>query len=465
MRSYQPLIILIVFVAAVCVIFPSAQRLDLPQKPTPPTPGGLGPSALTGVGSLELAVTETKLRTPQVVAIRSSDDEPAMGKMTLALGDQLKIAFFEKLEPWGELAGRNAGSVSLVEQSTLTGNYVVERTGEVVLPILGAVEAADLTINKLIGELKRAYAAAFHQDARVSVVISDRSPIYVLGAGSRSGTFKFAPGMTVLHALALAGSADDEQHDVYLQSEAVRQKERNETARRRLARVLAQAIALRPEPDPMARKRRARLVELVGQAKGDAVVTIEANARALLNQVKQAQLDAARGAVATAERDIQALNKKLAILDNQIRLKGQRKQAVDRLREVQSANPFIASQVANELFEAEERRLEAFLAMSQAERRSAEAETELKRMTSLQQLELEKEAVGFTQQMDDEESTVASSQQFIDALRLQAARRTVAKAAHLEIVRQTRTGPKQFAAEPMTELNAGDLIHVSANPS
>jgi hypothetical protein len=99
--------------------------------------------------------------------------------------------------------------------------------------------------------------------------------------------------------------------------------------------------------------------------------------------------------------------------------------------------------------------------LSQAQRRLVDAEAELNRLAKTQQLELEKEITVAEQEVAHEETAMTSSERFIDELRMQAARSSLTSRSAFEIVRQTRSGPQRLPAEEMTELKAGDLIHVS----
>jgi protein involved in polysaccharide export with SLBB domain len=154
------------------------------------------------------------------LVVDAGDDRPA-SETKLSVGDQLKVTVFERLEDFGGPGKTGKPSVGLVEQTMVSGEYLVEESGHVALPLLGAISASDLTIGHLTREIRRAYGAVFHRDAMVSVTITERRPVYLLGPGFKAGAYKFTPGMTVLHLLALAG-ADDDRRDVYLQSERVR---------------------------------------------------------------------------------------------------------------------------------------------------------------------------------------------------------------------------------------------------
>jgi hypothetical protein len=52
------------------------------------------------------------------------------------------------------------------------------------------------------------FTAVIGRSANIDVKIFDRSPIYVVGPVKNPGAYKYAPGMIVLHAIALAGGLD-----------------------------------------------------------------------------------------------------------------------------------------------------------------------------------------------------------------------------------------------------------------
>jgi protein involved in polysaccharide export with SLBB domain len=104
--------------------------------------------------------------------------------------------------------------VNVFGQTDLTGDYVVDDTGEVQLPLVGQIKAAGLTAR----EFERAIVAAlkggdYLKDPRVSVQISSMGPFYIIGEVNKPGEYPCVNDMSVLNAVALAGGytfrADD----------------------------------------------------------------------------------------------------------------------------------------------------------------------------------------------------------------------------------------------------------------
>ncbi len=105
---------------------------------------------------------------------------------TLGPGDQVRIITF------GE--------------ENLTGEFRVNDSGNIALPLVGAVHAAGLTS----GGLEAAVADALRRGnlvrhPSVAVEVIAYRPIYVLGEVNKPGQYAYEPGMTVVTAVAVAG--------------------------------------------------------------------------------------------------------------------------------------------------------------------------------------------------------------------------------------------------------------------
>jgi polysaccharide biosynthesis/export protein len=105
---------------------------------------------------------------------------------TLGPGDQVRIITF------GE--------------DTLTGEFRVNDSGSIALPLVGAVHAAGLTSAELetsVGSALRRGNLA--RNPSVAVEIIAYRPIYVLGEVNKPGQYAYQPGMTVVTAVAVGG--------------------------------------------------------------------------------------------------------------------------------------------------------------------------------------------------------------------------------------------------------------------
>lgn len=91
-------------------------------------------------------------------------------------------------------------------EDQLTGEFRVDDTGRIALPLIGSVQAAGLTpeqLNKRIAdELKN---RKLLRNPSVVVEVLAYRPIYVLGEVAKPGQYPYQPGMTMLTTIAVAG--------------------------------------------------------------------------------------------------------------------------------------------------------------------------------------------------------------------------------------------------------------------
>jgi polysaccharide biosynthesis/export protein len=91
-------------------------------------------------------------------------------------------------------------------EDQLTGTFRVNDSGMIAIPLLGAVKAAGLTSaqlgDEIATELKRKQLL---RSPSVAVEISQYRPIFILGEVKNPGQYPYAPGMTMLTAVSVAG--------------------------------------------------------------------------------------------------------------------------------------------------------------------------------------------------------------------------------------------------------------------
>ena len=89
-------------------------------------------------------------------------------------------------------------------EDDITGEYSVNSTGKMSLPLVGEVQAAGLTIPELQLEIQQAYQNGYLKDPKVSAEVLNYRPFYILGEVMKPGTYPFENGLTVLKAVATA---------------------------------------------------------------------------------------------------------------------------------------------------------------------------------------------------------------------------------------------------------------------
>jgi polysaccharide export outer membrane protein len=129
----------------------------------------------------------------------------------VALGapDRPKIAALEsdyRIEPADKI------SIKVLKSDELTGDYQVDLTGHIAMPLIGEVAAADLTTTQLDQKITELLSQKYfeHPDVSVGIKESALRTVTVDGAVREGGAFPLAGTMTLIQAVALAkGTTED----------------------------------------------------------------------------------------------------------------------------------------------------------------------------------------------------------------------------------------------------------------
>lgn len=116
------------------------------------------------------------------------------------------------LEENYRIAPLDTVTVNVFRQKDLSGDYEVDLTGRISMPLIGAIEAVDLTTAQLDQKLTAAYGKKYlvNPDIAVGVKSSTRRSVTVDGAVKQSGSFPVNGPVTLMQALALSGGATED---------------------------------------------------------------------------------------------------------------------------------------------------------------------------------------------------------------------------------------------------------------
>jgi polysaccharide biosynthesis/export protein len=133
------------------------------------------------------ARSENSAEVAQVAGVNASEN--TSGEYRLASGDRLKIVVFG--------------------QEQLSGDLIVDGTGEILLPLAGSVRVAGLTVAEAQQLIQERFADGVLAQPAVSVRIPEYRPIFVTGDVRRPGSYRFMFGSSVKAAIATAGGAGE----------------------------------------------------------------------------------------------------------------------------------------------------------------------------------------------------------------------------------------------------------------
>ena len=90
-------------------------------------------------------------------------------------------------------------------EDDLSGEFDVDGSGNVRLPLIGQVHAAGLTLKDFESAVEAKLAAGYLVNPKVSAEVTNYRPFTILGEVNKPGEYPYENGMTVLNAVALGG--------------------------------------------------------------------------------------------------------------------------------------------------------------------------------------------------------------------------------------------------------------------
>lgn len=99
--------------------------------------------------------------------------------------------------------------ITMWDQADMSGKFTVEADGSFTYPLIGRIKAGGLSLRQFESELKKRLAAGYFKNPQVSVAVEQyRSQrVFVVGEVRTPGAYTLTGDMTLIEALARAGSA------------------------------------------------------------------------------------------------------------------------------------------------------------------------------------------------------------------------------------------------------------------
>jgi len=148
----------------------------------------LRPLVTAMLGSLLMVVAACETTIPSASSSTPAErviQQQAVGAYTLGNGDQLRITVFG--------------------QPDLSGQFEVDGSGSISMPLIGQVDALGLTTPQLESRIVEKLEGDYVLNPRVSAEVINYRPYYILGEVNRPGEYPYTSGLTVVNAVAAAG--------------------------------------------------------------------------------------------------------------------------------------------------------------------------------------------------------------------------------------------------------------------
>jgi polysaccharide export outer membrane protein len=102
-------------------------------------------------------------------------------------------------------------TITVYNQPQLSGKFVVEADGTFAYPLLGRVAAGGLSIRAVEDKVRQGLADGFLKDPQITATVDQyrSQQIFVMGEVKQPGPLQFTGSMTLIEALARAGSVTE----------------------------------------------------------------------------------------------------------------------------------------------------------------------------------------------------------------------------------------------------------------
>ncbi|UCI25707.1 polysaccharide biosynthesis/export family protein [Mesorhizobium sp. B2-8-5] len=429
-----------------------------------------GPDASTAALIERSAAPAVATNSERSRTLGMAPDVPTGG--LFGVGDRLKVAFYERVDvEEDKWAGASSASAlaGILQRPELSGEYTVQEDGTISVPLLGSIAVANRSAQQVQADLVETFEQLLGRKGLVNIVSLERSPIYVLGPVKNPGSFKYAPGMTILHAIALAGGLNQGQSEPWQKIEAVRETQKRSGAIDAMVKLLARGAVLEAERDGTAPKIPSQLLELAGAVEAANLVNEQSDRRSALAMARKYRERATLTALEAAKQDVVAYGH-MESLDELVKLRQERVNSMRTLVDRKVLNVTMMDQAQSELSDAEQRRRDARNQYASAKQRVASLEAEVLQTRADLRNDLEVE-------LETTESQIAANVRDLNAsegilytlpvTRAQFAAQfaTNANRVTYQIVRQSTAGPVSIESAGMTLLRPGDLVNIIVGES
>jgi protein involved in polysaccharide export with SLBB domain len=95
--------------------------------------------------------------------------------------------------------------INVFGEDKLSGDYEIDQSGQISLPLAGTIQAVGLTQSELEQALAKKFRSEYLKNPKVTVTIATLRPFYMMGEVTKPGEYPYKSGLNVLTAMAIAG--------------------------------------------------------------------------------------------------------------------------------------------------------------------------------------------------------------------------------------------------------------------
>lgn len=397
----------------------------------------------------------------------SSTSNTSPNASRFKIGDRLKITFYERLVMDGEADAdwkRSPNSDrSFHQRMDISGEYTVGEDGTIAIPILGAIHVVDSRTVDVTAVLGRRFEQLIGRVGFINIVVSEQRPIYIVGPVKNPGVYKFTPGITVMHAVALAGGFDRGVDEIWHLVEAVREKQESERSLERLKRLLARQVVLRSQQDGTPVTVPQPLIDMTNETEAQSLVDAEKARQETILQSQQAPESTFTSNIENLKKALAARRTRIAFIDTSVAARNDRLGKLRQLHSQGNTNNYSVVQGQSDLSDAQERRQDLFVSIADSEAALNQAEHQKEQDALKNRLNVQRELTSVDDEITELTKKLASGAGLEKMMRKIAETNELTAGGdtmNIELTRQSPGGNYVISAEMTTELEAGDLVRI-----
>ena len=391
----------------------------------------------------------------------------SQNRAILMVGDRIKIELFQKnpvTEPQGLASAVAKGATSWSFRSEVSGIFTIQEDGSVVLPILGPFAAVNRSVSELGVDIVSSYRATFSTEANAAVTIAERPPVYVLGAVKSPGSFRYEPGMTAMHAIALSGGMERGPTDQWSIIELAREGAKAASAAQILKIAAADLAVLRAERDGSEIAAPPELNALLGPEAAKGVVGHAFEKRKARLDAFEKQRNTLQFGLEVAMKNLTLDGERLAVLTKGASARNQRVDILQGFVTKGMSSQALLNQAQAESSDHDDRALSVRSHLGEAEYKVSLARQELAKFDLDRLIEREAAIATLEKDLVDAQATLNVFDTIQVRLSPKIDQSSRASAQVIDIVRKHPTPFVLTSADPTVVLSPGDLVRVHSDP-
>lgn len=205
------------------VVTQSAEEKAETAKPAE-EPAAAGEPAAEDAAAETVVVPEAEIAKPAP----GLQPEPALTEQAPLAPEPNVLSEQVNLLPEYVLSAGDKIKVTVFEDETLSGEFLINDNGIVTMPLIGDMKAAGFTQKQFQEELFNVFSQGYLVDPHISVEVISLRPFYILGEVKTPGMYEYQPSLNAFKAIAVAGGFTPRAKQgkyVIIRTEGVKTKE------------------------------------------------------------------------------------------------------------------------------------------------------------------------------------------------------------------------------------------------